>query len=78
MTADKLMEFHIRPSNAETEATTSSITYRDHTAKQQQSKIYGTSLNEQMRFEKELFVHWIKFEAKRKAIGVQQLWKTIE
>jgi len=50
----------------------------DCVANQLEREIYCITSNEQMRFRKELSIRLIEFEACWKAIGVQELWKTIE
>jgi len=76
--ANKRVEFQVGLSDAETAATNCSITDTNHIASQLEREIYGIALNEQMHFKKELCICLIKFEACRKAISMQQFWKTIE
>jgi len=78
MTADKPVEFQVRLSDAETEATTWSMADTVRIVSQLEREIYGITLNEQMWFKKEFSIHFIKFEAWWQAISVQELWKPIE
>ena len=61
MTADKRLEYQIRLSDAETEATTRSIADTDHIVSQLEREIYGITLNEQMWFKRELSIRLVKF-----------------
>jgi len=63
MNTDKPVEFQVRLSDAETEATTWSIANTDRIANQQEREIYVITSNEQMRFKKELSIRLIKFDA---------------
>jgi hypothetical protein len=76
--ADKRVEFQVRLSDAETEATTWSIVDMDRIVRQLEREIYGITSNEQMRFKKEFSIRLIEFEPWWQAIGVQELRKTIE
>jgi len=78
MTANRCVEFQVRLSDAETEATSWSIADTDHIVSQLEREIYGIISNEQMRFKKELSIRLIEFEAWRQAIGVQEVRKTIK
>jgi len=78
MTADKCVEFQVRLSDVETEATTWSMADTDRIVSQLEREIYGITSNEQMRFKKEFSIHLIEFEAWWQPIGVQELLKTIE
>jgi len=78
MTANKRVEFQVRLSDAETEATTWSIADKDCIANQLEREIYGITSNEQMRFKKELSIRLIEFERWWNAIHIQELRKTIE
>jgi hypothetical protein len=63
MTAHKHVEFPVRLSDAESEASTWMIADTDRIANQLETKLYATTSNEQMRFKKELSINLIKFEA---------------
>jgi len=78
MSADKRVDFRVHLCDAETEATTWSITDTDRVANRLKREIYGIASNEQMRFMKELSICMIEFEAWWKAIGSQEIRKTIE
>jgi hypothetical protein len=78
MTANNSVEFQVRQSDDETAATTCSIADTDRIVSHLEEKINVIPSNEQMRFNKELSIHLIKFEAWAQAIRVQKLWKTIE
>jgi len=62
MTAPKHVEFQVRLSDAETEATTWSIADMHCIVSQLEREIYGITSNEQMRFKMELSVRLIEFE----------------
>jgi len=78
MTADERLQFHIRLSDAETEATSWSLADSERVTKQLDREIYCITSNEQMRFTKEFSLRLIKFEACWEKIGIQALRKTIE
>jgi len=78
MTADKRLQFPIRLSDAETEATTWSLAATEHVTNQHEREIYGITSNEQKRFQTEFSIRMIKFEAWWETIGIQALRKTIE
>ena len=77
-TANKRVEFQVRLSDAETEATTLSVADTDCIANQLEREIYGVTSNEQLCFKMEFSIHLIKFEAWWQALGVQELQKTIQ
>ena len=77
MTADEGVEFQVRLSDAESEATTSNIADTDCIVHIQEREIYMITSNGQMRFKMELSIRLIKFEACWKAIGIQELQKPI-
>jgi len=77
MTADTRVEFQVRLSDAETEATAWSLADIDRIVSRLEREIDGITSNEQMRFKQELSKLLIKFEAWWQAIGIQELWKTI-
>jgi len=62
MTADKRVEFQVRLSDAETEATTWSLADIDRIVSQLEREIDGITSNEQMRSKQELSIHLIEFE----------------
>jgi len=78
MTADKRVEFQVCLSDAATEATTWNLPDIDRIVRQLEREIYGIKSNEQMRFKQELSIRLIEFEPWWRAIGVQELRKTIE
>jgi hypothetical protein len=78
MTADKRVEFLVRLSDAETEATSWSIADMDRIGNQLERVIYGITSKAQLRFKKDLSIRLIEFEAWWKAICVQELRKTIQ
>jgi hypothetical protein len=78
MTANKRLQFRLRLSDAETEATTWSLPDTERVTIQLEREIYGITSNEQKRLKKEFSIHLIKFEASWETIGIQALRKTIE
>jgi len=78
MTADKRVQFQVSLSDAEIEATTWIIADTDRVVNQLQREIHGITSKDHMRFTKEFSICLIEFEAWWQAIGVQELWKTIE
>jgi hypothetical protein len=78
MTADKRLQFQIRLSDAETDATTWSLAGTERVTNQLEREIYSITSNEQNRFKKEFSIPMIEFEAWRETIGIQTLRKTIE
>jgi len=78
LTTDTHVEFQVRLSDAETEATTWSLADIDRIVSQLEREIYGITSNEQIRFTQELSMLLIEFEAWWQAIGIQELPKTIE
>jgi len=78
MTADKRLQFGLRLSDAETEATTWSLADTEHVTNQVEREIYGITLNEQKQFKTELSIRLIEFEAWWETIGIQALRKTIQ
>jgi len=73
MTADKHMQFQIRLSDAEIEATTCSITDTDCVVNQLEREIYGITSKDQMRFTKVFSIRSVGFEASLQEIGIQEL-----
>jgi hypothetical protein len=63
MTADKQLEFQIRLSDSETEATTWSLADTERVTNQLEREIYGITSNEKKRFTTEFSIHLIEFEA---------------
>jgi len=78
MTADNRVAFQVHLTDDQTKATTWSIADTDRVANQLEWEIYGITSNGQMRFKKELSIRMIAFGSWWKAIGVQELAKTIE
>jgi len=78
MTADKRLQFRIRLSDAETDATTWSLADTERVTNQLEREIYGITSNEQKRLKKEFSIRIIEFEAWWEPIGIQALWRTIE
>jgi thiaminase len=78
MTPNKQLQFHIRLSDAETEATTWSLADTERVTNQLEREIYGITLNEQKRFKTEFSIRMIEFEAWWDTIGIQAVRKTIE
>jgi hypothetical protein len=77
-TADKRLQFRIRLSDAETEATTWSLGDIECMTKQLERVIYGITTNEQMRFNKQFSLCLIECEAWWEIIRIQALRKTLE
>jgi len=78
MTSYKCVEFQVRLSDAETQATTQIGADMDCVANQLEREINGITSNDQMRFKKKLSIRLIMLEAWWKAIGSQELRNTIE
>jgi len=78
MTTDKCAQFQVHLSDSETEDTICRIDNTDCVANQVEIEICVITSNEQMLFKMELFICLITFKAWWKAIGIQELWKTIE
>jgi hypothetical protein len=78
MTADKRLQFQIRLSDAETEATTWSLADTERVIIQLEREIYSFTSNEQKRFKKEFSISLIEFEAWWVTMGILALWKSIE
>ena len=78
MTANMSVEFHVCLSDAETEATTWSIADTDPVWNQLEREIHGVTSNRHMLFKLELSIRLIVFDAWWKAIGIQELSRTIE
>jgi hypothetical protein len=78
MTADKQLQFQIRLSDAETEATTWSLADTERVTNQLEREIYGITLNDQKQFKTEFSIHLIEFEAWWEPIGIQALRQSIE
>jgi len=78
MTADMSLQFQIRLSDAETEATTWSLADTEWETNQLGTKIYGIISNVQMGIMEEFSIRLIEFEAWWGTIVIQALQKTIE
>jgi len=78
MAAEKRVESQVHLSDVETEATTWNIADTDCMVSQLERDINHITSNQQMRFNKELSIRMIKFEAWWQAFGVQELWTTIQ
>jgi len=78
MTTDKRLQFQIRLSNAQTEATAWSLADTEWVTIQLQKEIYGNTSNRQKRFKKECSTRLIEFESWFETIGIQALRNTIE
>ena len=77
MTDDMPLQFQIRISDSEAEATTWSLADTECVTHQLESVIYGITSNEQKRFTKEFSIPLIKFEGWWEAIGIQALRKPL-
>jgi len=71
MTAEMHAELQVCLSDAESEATTWSITDTDRIVSQPETDIYGITLTEQMRFKKDVSIRMIEFEASWQAFGIE-------
>jgi hypothetical protein len=78
ITADKQLQFQIRLSDAETDATTLNLADTERVTIQHKREIYGITSNEQKRFRKEFSIRLIQLEAWWEIIGIQSLRKSIE
>jgi hypothetical protein len=78
MTADNRLQFQIRLSDTETEATTWSLADTEQVTNQLEREIYGITSNEQKRFQTEFSISLIEFEAWWETIGIQAYRKSIE
>jgi len=78
MTTDKRLQFQIRLSNAQTEATAWSLADTERVTIQLQKEIYGNTSNRQKRFKKECLTRLTEFESWFETIGIQALQNTIE
>jgi hypothetical protein len=78
MMANMRLQFQIRLSHAETDATTWSLPDMEHVIIQLEGEIYGITSNQPKRFQKEFFIRMIEFEAWWETIGIPALRKTIE
>jgi hypothetical protein len=63
MTADMRLQFQIRLSVAETEATTWSLAGMERVTNQLEREIYGITSNEQKRFNNKFCIRSIEYEA---------------
>jgi len=73
-----LLQFLIRLSNAETQATTWSFADTKRVTQQEEREIHGIALNEQKQLKTEFLIRLIEFESWRETIGIQALEATIE
>jgi hypothetical protein len=78
MTANKRLQFRIRLSDAESEATTWSLADTEHVTNQLEREICDITSNEQKQFQTEFSIHLIEFEAWWETVGIQALQKMIE
>jgi len=78
MTTDKRLQFQIRLSDAEAEATTWSLAGTARVTNQLEREMYGITSNEQKQFKMEFSIRLIEFDAWWETIGIQALRKTIE
>jgi len=78
MTANKRLQFQIRLSYAETEASTCSMADTEQVTNQLEREIYAITSNDQKRFKREFSIYSIEFEACWETIGIQALRKYIE
>ena len=78
MTADKRLQFQIRLSDAETEATTWSLADMERVTDQLEREISGITSTEQKPLKKEFSIRLIELQAWWETIGIQALRKTIE
>ena len=78
MTTDKRVQFQIRLSDAETEATTWSMADTERVTNQLEREIYGITSNEQKGVKMQFTIRMIEFEAWWETFGIQALQKTIE
>jgi len=77
-TTDKQLQFQIRISDAETEATPWSLADTERVTKQLEREIYGITSNEQKRFRTEFSIHLTEFETWWETIAIQALRNSIE
>ena len=78
MTTNKPLQFQIRISDPETDATTWSLADMEQVTNQLESEIYGITSNEQKRFKKEFSIRLIELECWSETIGIHGLRKPIE
>jgi hypothetical protein len=78
MTADKRLQFQIRLSDAETEATTWSLADMERVTNKLEREIYGISSDEQKLFKTEFSIRLIEFEAWWEPLSIQVFRKSIE
>jgi len=78
MTVNKRLQFQIRLSNPDTEATTSSSADTERVTNQLEREIHGITSNERKQFKTEFSIHQIEFEAWWETIGIQALRESIE
>jgi len=78
ISANRGEKFQVCLSDAETEATTSSMADIDHIVTHLEREMYCMILNEHMRIEREFSIGLIEFEAWWQETGVQEFRKPIE
>jgi len=78
MTTNKHVQFLVRLSNAETEATTLCIADTNHVISQRKREIYGITLKDQMQLKMEFSIRLVEFKLYWQAIGVVELQNSIE
>jgi len=78
MTANKRLQFQIRLSDAETEATTWSLADTERVTNKLEREIYGITSNQQKRFMTEFSIRLIEVESWWETIAIQVLRKCIE
>jgi len=78
MTADKCVEFQVRPSHVQKKATAWSIADMDRIVSHLEREIYGITSNEAMQFKKELAICLIEFEAWWQTISIQEHRKAMQ
>jgi hypothetical protein len=78
MTAVKRLQFRLRQSDAQNEATTRSFADTECITIQVEREIYGITSNEQKRFKMEFSISLIECEACWEPISIQSLRKTIQ
>jgi len=78
ITADMCEQFQVCLSDAEIEATTWSPAETDHVVNQHEREIDGITSKDQMQFTKKFSILLVEFESWWQAIGVQELWQTIQ
>jgi hypothetical protein len=78
MTTDKQLQFQVRLSNNETEATTWSFARTERVTNQLEREIYRITANAPQQLKTEFSISLIECEAWWETICIQVLWKAIE